>query len=180
MIWWGCWPVSYTHLFFRKLSILRIRTYKDIFSYLKLDVDGSFNVVADSIEHIIISQVSEKFMWAFDLNCLKPPNGCCFHEPVVFINVFNPHKTSVLNRLTSTPSSMSFSSNFDFSYTKCHVFESHCRYQRIQSSLNELGWIFLRCFAQVLHYYLLTKRPYAMEDFRWWFLFCLLYTSRCV
>jgi len=43
-------------VFFRKLSILRIRTYKDIFSYLKLDVDGSFNVVADSIEHIIISQ----------------------------------------------------------------------------------------------------------------------------
>ena len=36
-------------VFFRKLSILRIRTYKDIFSYLKLDVDGSFNVVADSI-----------------------------------------------------------------------------------------------------------------------------------
>ena len=43
-------------VFFGKLSILRIRTYKDIFSYLKLDVDGSFNVVTDSIEHIIISQ----------------------------------------------------------------------------------------------------------------------------
>ena len=121
-------------VFFRKLSILRIRTYKDIFSYLKLDVDGSFNVVADSIEYIIISQVSGKFTWAFDLNCLKPPNGCCFHEPVVFINALNPHKSSILNRPTSAPSSMSFISNFDFSYPKCHVFESHCRYQKIQSS----------------------------------------------
>ena len=121
-------------VFFRKLSILRIRTYKDIFSYLKLDVDGSFNAVADSIEHIIISQVSGKFMLAFDLNCLKPPNGCCFHEPVVFINALNPHKSPVLNHPTSAPSSMSFISNFDFSYPKCHVFESHCRYQRIQSS----------------------------------------------
>ena len=50
------------NVFFRKLSILRIRTYKDIFSYLKLDVDGSFNVVVDSIEHIIIRQDSGKFM----------------------------------------------------------------------------------------------------------------------
>lgn len=49
-------------VFFRKLSILRIRTYKEIFSYLKLDVDGSFDVVADSIERIIISQVSGKIM----------------------------------------------------------------------------------------------------------------------
>ena len=139
-------------MFFRKLSILRIRTYKEIFSYLKLDVDGSFDVVADSIECIIISQVSEKFMRAFDLNCLKPPNGCCFRKSIVFINVFNPHKTSVLNRLTSAPSSMPFISNFDFSYPKCHVFESHCRYQRIQSSLNELGWI----FCAVLHKFYTT------------------------
>ena len=49
-------------VFLRKLSILRIRTYKDIFSYLKLDVDGSFDVVADSIERIIISRISGKFM----------------------------------------------------------------------------------------------------------------------
>ena len=60
----------------------------------------------------------------------------------VFINVFNPHKSSTLNRPTSAPSSMPFISNFDFSYPKCHVFESHCRYQRIQSSWL-LGWIFL-------------------------------------
>ncbi len=121
-------------VFFRKLSILRIRTYKDIFSYLKLDVDGSFNVVADSIEHIIISQVSGKFMWAFDLNCLKPPNGCCFRKSIVFINVFNPHKISVLNRLTPAPSSMPFISNFDFSYPKCHAFGLHCRYYWFRSS----------------------------------------------
>ena len=80
-------------------------------------------------------------MWAFDLNCLKPPNGCCFHEPVVFINAFNPHKSSALNHPISAPSSMPFISNFDFSYPKCHVFESHCRYQRIQSSWL-LGWFF--------------------------------------
>lgn len=84
-------------------------------------------------------------MWAFDSNCLKPPNGCCFHEPVVFINVFNPHKSSGLNHHTSAPSSMPFISNFDFSYPKCHVFESHCRYQRIQSRWL-LGWIFLFAF----------------------------------
>ena len=70
----------------------------------------------------------------FDLNDSGFPNSWNFCEFTVFINVFNPHKTSVLNRLTSTPSSMSFISNFDFSYPKCHVFESHCRYQRIQSS----------------------------------------------
>ena len=107
----------------------------------------------------------------FVLNDSGFPNSWFFCGFTVSIKVFNPHKTSVLNHPESAPSSMPFISNFDFSYTKCHVFESHCRYQRIQSSLNELGWIFLRCFAQVLHYYLLTKRPYAMEDFRWWFLF---------
>ena len=129
-------------VFFRKLSILRIRTYKEIFSYLKLDVDGSFDVVADSIERIIISQVSGKFMRAFDLNCLKPPNGCCFRKPIVFIDVLDPHKSSVINHPTSVPSSMPFISNFDFSYPECHVFESHCRYQRFQSSCS-LGWFFL-------------------------------------
>ena len=36
---------------------------------------------------------------------------------------------------------MSFISNFDFSYPKCHVFESHCRYQSFQSRCS-LGWIF--------------------------------------
>ena len=38
----------------------------------------------------------------------------------MFINVFNPHKSSTLNRLTPAPSSMPFISNFDFSYPKCH------------------------------------------------------------
>lgn len=49
------------------------------------------------------------------------------------INVFAV-VNSVLNPPTPAPSSMSFISNFDFSYPKCHVFESHCRYQRFQSS----------------------------------------------
>ena len=76
------------------------------------------------------------------LNRSEHPNGCCFRKPIVFIDVFNPHKSSTLNRLTSAPSSMPFISNFDFSYPKCHVFESHCRYQKFQSSWL-LGWIFL-------------------------------------
>ena len=76
-----------------------------------------------------------------DLNSLKPPNNCYFCKFIMFINALNPHKSSVLNRLTSAPSSMPFISNFDFSYPKCHVFESHCRYQKFQSSWL-LGWIF--------------------------------------
>ena len=83
----------------------------------------------------------------FDLNDSGFPNSWNFCEFTVFINVFNPHKTSVLNRLTSTPSSMSFISNFDFSYPKCHVFESHCRYQRFQSRCS-LDWSF---FMQFYH-----------------------------
>ena len=77
-----------------------------------------------------------------DLNSLKPPNNCYFCKFIMFINALNPHKSSVINYLTSAPSSMPFISNFDFSYPKCHVFESHCRYQRFQSSWL-LGWIFL-------------------------------------
>ena len=79
------------------------------------------------------------------LNRSEHPNGCCFRKPIVFIDVFNPHKSSTLNRLTSTPSSMPFISNFDFSYPKCHVFESHCRYQRFQSRCS-LGWIIFMQF----------------------------------
>lgn len=42
---------------------------------------------------------------------------------------------------------MPFISNFDFSYPKCHVLESHCRYQRIQSRWL-LGWyFFIRFFS---------------------------------
>ena len=77
----------------------------------------------------------------FVLNDSGFPNSWNFCEFTVFINVFNPHKTSVLNHPASAQSSMSFIFNFDFSYPKCHVFESHCRYQRIQSRWL-LGWIF--------------------------------------
>ena len=77
----------------------------------------------------------------FALNRSESPNRWNFYEFIVSINALNPHKSSVLNYPTSAPSSMPFISNFDFSYPKCHVFESHCRYQRIQSSWL-LGWIF--------------------------------------
>ena len=70
----------------------------------------------------------------FVLNRSESPNRWNFYEFIVSINAPNPHKTSVHDCHTSTPSSMPFISNFDFSYPECHVFESHCRYQKIQSS----------------------------------------------
>ena len=79
-----------------------------------------------------------------DLNSLKPPNNCYFCKFIMFINALNQHKTSVLNHPTSAPSSMPFISNFDFSYPKCHVFESHGRNLRLPSRCL-LGWIFFYC-----------------------------------
>ena len=62
------------------------------------------------------------------------PNSRNFCEFTVFISVFNPHKSSVLNHPTPAPSSMPFISNFDFSYPKCHAFGLHCRYYWFRSS----------------------------------------------
>ena len=106
-----------------------------------------------------------------DLNSLKPPNNCFFCKFIMFINALNPHKSSALNHHTSAPSSMPFISNFDFSYPKCHVFESHCRYQSFQSRCI-LDWSFFMQFYHEIVLFMSKCRNFGISA-----LFCHIFNK---